>query len=60
MDTKRARYEQSDMVMILLNLAYIPDSVVKEIEFVPGWQRIFKQNMDKYKKEFLDNFGKEW
>jgi len=25
MDTKRARYEQSDMVMILLNLAYIPD-----------------------------------
>jgi len=27
-EAKKIRYEQSDMIMILLNLAYIPDSVV--------------------------------
>jgi len=30
---KRLRYEQSDMVMILLNLAVIPDEVVKAMHF---------------------------
>lgn len=33
------RKEQSDMIMILLNLAFVPDSVVtsKEMNFEPGW-----------------------
>jgi hypothetical protein len=34
---KRQRWEQSDMVMILMNLAYIPDEVAKKINFKPGW-----------------------
>jgi len=38
--------------MILLNLAYIPDSVVKQIDFKPGWQKKFKAAMDNYKQEF--------
>jgi hypothetical protein len=33
------RCEQSDMIMILLNLAFIPDKVVtsEEMNFEPGW-----------------------
>jgi len=43
------------MVMILLNLSYIPDEVVKEIRFdQPGWSEVFKNNMDDYKKKFND------
>lgn len=30
-------YEQSDMLIILLNLSYIPDDVAKKIDFAPGW-----------------------
>lgn len=57
---KRARYEQSDMVMILLNLAYIPDEVVKKINFKPGWQKVFKQNMDEFKAHFKQTHGRKW
>jgi hypothetical protein len=48
------RYEQSDMVMLLLNLAVIPDEVVKDIDFnfKPGWSRRFKKLMDKYKENW--------
>ena len=35
--SKRIVCEQSDLIMVLLNLAVIPDSVVKKIEFEPGW-----------------------
>lgn len=59
-DCKRARYEQSDMVMILLNLGYIPDQVVRKIDFVPGWQVKFLENMNQYKKEFEQKYGKKW
>lgn len=33
------RCEQSDMIMILLNLAFVPDSIVKceQMNFEPGW-----------------------
>jgi hypothetical protein len=35
---KNEREEQSDLIMLLLNLAYIPDSVVLEIQdFKHGW-----------------------
>jgi len=34
---KALRYEQSDMIMILLNLAVIPDSVVRKMDLEPGW-----------------------
>lgn len=35
----KIRCEQSDMIMILLNLAFIPDSVIKnpDFNFEPGW-----------------------
>lgn len=33
----RHRLEQSDMVEVLINLAYIPDPVVKKIDFDNGW-----------------------
>lgn len=34
-----ARIETSDMVMILLNMAYIPDTVAKKLDFSPGWSQ---------------------
>jgi len=47
---KRLRYEQSDMIMVLLNISYIPDEVVRKINFKPGWSIEFKKNMDQYKR----------
>lgn len=51
-EAKKIRYEQSDMIMILLNLAYIPDSVVQKIHFKQGWHEDFKMLMDNYKEQF--------
>lgn len=37
------RNEQSDLVMILLNLGYIPDEVIQGINsFMPGWSKHFR------------------
>ena len=45
----RQRCEQSDLVMILLNLAYIPDKVILALtDFNFGWSVKFKEEMDKY------------
>jgi len=47
------KLEQSDMIMVLLNLASIPDSVVKNTDYtVPGWSKVFYNDMDKYASEF--------
>ena len=48
---KLAREEQSDMVSVLLNLAYIPDWVIQheDFHFKPGWSLTFKALMDEYK-----------
>lgn len=49
------KFEQSDMVMVLLNLSFIPDSVVRKMakhNFEPGWSEKFKEYMDEYKAEF--------
>lgn len=54
--TKRNRCAQSDMVMILLNLAVIPDSVVKKIDFEENWQQRFKENMKQYQDSWNGNF----
>lgn len=48
-DQKHTRFEQSDMIMILLNIAVIPDYVVDQMDFFPGWQKRFKELMDNYK-----------
>jgi len=34
---KNRRLEQSDMVMILLNIAHIPDEVMIKMDFGDGW-----------------------
>lgn len=48
-ETMRVRGEQSDLIMVLLNLAYIPDDVVRQIEdFNHGWSFKFKKLMDEY------------
>ena len=45
------------MVMILLNLSYIPDEVVKQLRFdVAGWSEKFQRNMQEYKENF-DRLG---
>jgi len=51
-DDLSAKYkcEQSDLVMILLNLAYIPDIVIQEVDFTKaGWSILFKERMDLFK-----------
>jgi hypothetical protein len=35
--SRRVKCSQSDMVMVLLNLAVIPDEVVKKLDFDEGW-----------------------
>ena len=54
-DHAKHKYEQSDMVMVLLNLSFIPDTVVRKMakhNFEPGWSSKFKEYMDEYKAEF--------
>jgi len=36
-EQKMIRGEQSDFIVIMLNLSCIPDSVVRKIDFMPGW-----------------------
>ena len=42
--------EQSDIIMILLNLGSIPDEVAKKFDFKPGFQKEFLQNMQNYRE----------
>lgn len=48
------------MVMICINLSYIPDDVARKINFKPGWQAEFKKNMDAFKEQFYRDTGKKW
>lgn len=43
------------MVMLLLNLAIIPDDVVKKMDFNPGWSRRFLHLMQDYRKNWDDD-----
>lgn len=53
---KRIRCEQSDMIMILLNLSFIPDDIVhnKSVldEFKSGWCFRLEQAMNSHKDDF--------
>jgi len=40
------------MVMLLLNLAIIPDEVCKKIDFSPGWSERFKNLMKEYRTKW--------
>ena len=48
------------MVVILLNLSYIPDDVVKFIDFQPGWQERFKMHMMAYRRYFEEIYERQW
>lgn len=60
-ECKRDRLEQSDMIMILFNLAYIPDVVAKEIDFtVEQWSVKFLENMKKFKEDWEQKNDRPW
>ena len=40
--------EQSDIVSITLNMAYVPDEVLEEFRFESGFHKKFKPSMDAY------------
>ena len=42
------------MVVLLLNISYIPDEVVHKIHFKPGWQIQFKKDMETFKKHYYE------
>ncbi len=44
--------EQSDIVMILLNLSCVPDEIAQRFDFKPGFQEDFLQNMKKFQQAF--------
>ena len=47
--------EQSDMVQILLNIAFAPRDVVKSFVFGPGISKTFKEAMNSSKFIEIDN-----
>ena len=47
--------------MILLNLGYIPDSVIRHVDFSKyGWSDHFKEGMQNFKKDFEKEHGRSW
>ena len=52
--------EQSDIVMILLNLSAIPDQVAQKFEFKPNFQNEFLKMMEEYKLKFYEDTGVLW
>lgn len=52
--------EQSDIVMVLLHLSYIPDEVAKKFDFQRQFQKSFKKNMKEFRKLFERKFGIKW
>ena len=51
--------QQSDMVMILLNLAAIPDQVVQSID-LNNFSESFQKAIETFKQEFSEKQGKQW
>lgn len=52
------RCEQSDMLMFLMNISFIPDAIIYQNivrDFEPGWQFYIKQAMENYKEDFNKN-----
>jgi hypothetical protein len=52
--------EQSDLVVLLLNLAAIPDEVAKNFDFKAGFSKEFVQLMENYKKKFTQEQTFKW
>ena len=52
---QKERAEQSDMVMFLLNLAYVPDEVIRGLQdFTPGWQEKLSDAMKMNQRAFTE------
>ena len=48
---ERIKCEQSDLVILLLNIACVPDSVVTKIpDFKHGWSQQFLKLIENYKQ----------
>jgi hypothetical protein len=59
-ESKRYRSEQSELVLILLNLAFIPDQVIYDLEdFKHGWSYKFKELMNEYNKKTFPQWTKK-
>ena len=52
--------EQSDIILILLNLGAIPDEVAKSFDFRSGFQADFLVNMKKHQDNFYKEHGVKW
>lgn len=52
--------EQSDLVMILLNLSCVPDSVATSFTFQSGFKASFESAMRTNRKDFEHQFGIKW
>ena len=52
--------EQSDIVMILLNLSCVPDEIAQRFDFKAGFQEEFLQNMKKFQQAFQRTHGVKW
>lgn len=54
-ECKIDRWEQSDLVLILMNLAFLPDEIIQKIDFnQEQWSVKFKKDMDEYKQKWSE------
>lgn len=47
-------------MVLLLNLASIPDQIVRDINLRPGFSRKFKEQMKEYQENFSKMTGQPW
>mmetsp|Transcript_10355 Transcript_10355/g.17382 ORF Transcript_10355/g.17382 Transcript_10355/m.17382 type:complete len:107 (-) Transcript_10355:241-561(-) len=59
-DSQGNNCEQSDLVIVLLNLAAIPDEVVQQFQFKDGFQPEFLAMMKAYKEKFERKYQIKW
>ena len=48
------------MIVLLLNISYIPDEVARKINFKAGWSKEFKKDMEEYKRKFYERTNRNW
>jgi hypothetical protein len=52
--------DQSDIVMVLLCLSYIPDEVAQKFTFDHQFRETFLKNMKEFRKTFEKRYGIKW
>lgn len=48
------------MLVILFNLNFIHDDVIKAVDFKPGWRYKLKEEMEKFKSRWEATYKKKW